>query len=428
MHRGRLGGRGSVVAVALLLTLVACTSSGVRSTGTNPGESSAPATASPTLTAPPNASPTPTAPATASPTPTAPPISVGAWERAPDQASLRAVQLELVAWTGTRFVASGVEEDGAVRFLDSRDGRTWNLQPEVWPTGVVWGITAGTHGVVAVGQIDDRAASWYSPDGVQWTVSADDPSLHGAVGWDVRMSDVTETTTGWLAVGSESEPCQEVMCTQAGQGLVWTSADGIRWTQEPASSALADAGMSGVTRGGPGYVAVGGSRVWTSTDGRSWSSVADAPVFRPPPGTDQTFGVSIRAVTMGENGTLVAVGLVLTQGAVGSALAWWSSDGRTWSAATGDRFLNGQLTDATRTPTGLLAVGGSGADSCLGGIWSSADGRSWTCVADDSAFTGFAAYAAAASADVEVVVGFGQPYTLPDSGASSAVVWTRSVG
>ena len=349
------------------------------------------------------------------------------WERAPDQPSLRGVQLYQVVWTGARFVGTG--SDG--QFLDSVDGRTWNLQTQSWPTGHVWGIAASARGAIAVGALDGHAASWHSTDGLTWIIGPDDASLGTASEAQTRMRGVTETDGGWLAVGEEDQPCQ-ILCPAAARAVVWTSADGIRWTQERASRSLASALMTGVTRGGPGYVAVGQSLpnptsgvVWTSADGRSWSRVADGPVFHAPPGTDQTFGASMSAVTVGDGGTLVAVGKVGTQGDIGSALAWWSIDGRTWSAGSGDRFLEGQLFGVAATATGFLATGPSGANSCLGGIWSSTDGRSWTCAAEDPAFEDFAAYAAAGSPDVEVVVGFGPPFSMP-GGAPSASVWVRS--
>jgi hypothetical protein len=342
---------------------------------------------------------------------------------------LRNVQLNQVTWTGAHFIATG----SGGQFLDSVDGWTWNLQGPSWPTGLVWGIAAGTRGVVAVGQLDDaRAATWFSSDGLTWTIGPDDASLHPASGAQMRMRDVTETNGGWLAVGEEDQPC-EILCPTAARAVVWTSVDGIRWTQEPASPSLANSVMTGVTPGGPGYVAVGQSVpmptsgvVWTSADGHSWSRVEDAPVFHAPPGTGQTFGAGIHAVTAGKDGLLVAVGSVGAQGDIGSALAWWSTDSQTWTAGIGDRFLHGQLFNVAATPTGFLATGPSGGDSCLGGTWSSSDGRSWNCVAEDQAFADFAAYAAAGSSDVEVVVGFGPPFSMPD-GAPSASVWVRSV-
>ena len=421
--------RSWILTIAILLVSAACTSQGTPSPGDSSTESSR-ATVSPT----------------ASPSRTAlpKPVVAGAWERVPDQPSLRAVQLLEVVWTGTRFVAT---PGYVAQFLDSVDGQTWNLQGPSWPSAFVAGIATGTRGIVAFGQLDDRAATWYSSDGLMWALGPDEASLRpaspvvpsptGAFVARMRMNDVTETDDGWLAVGEEYQQCQ-IDCATSGvttapRTVLWTSADGIHWMPEPDSPSFANARVTGVTRGGPGFVAVGGSFlmpsaavVWTSVDGRSWSRVEDAPVFHAPPGTDQTFGAGMSAVTTGRDGTLVAVGTVGTQGEIGSALAWWSSDGQTWTAGIGDRFLYGQLFNVAVTPTGFLATGPSGGDSCLGGIWSSTDGRSWRCVAEVQAFADFAAYVAAGSSNVEVVVGFGPPFSLP-GGAPSASVWVRSV-
>jgi hypothetical protein len=412
--------RARALAIAMLLVSTACSTAAAPSPiGTSAG--TFPPTTSPTAS--PSASPTASPSPSASPTP-----SVGEdWERVPDQPSLRNVQLYQVAWTGARFVGTG--SDG--QFLDSTDGRTWNLQGQSWPTGQVWGIAASARGAIAVGELDGRAASWHSSDGLKWTIAPDDASLDAASDAQIRMRGVTETDDGWLAVGEEDESCQ-INCPAAARAVVWRSADGIHWTQERASRSLASALMTGVTRGGPGYVAVGQSLpnptsgvVWTSADGLAWSRLADGPVFHAPPGTDQTFGASMSAVTLGNAGTLVAVGTVGTQGDKGSALAWWSTDGRTWTAVKGDGFLNGQLFDVAATSRGFVATGPSGADSCLGGIWTSTDGRSWICSADDPAFADFAAYSGAGSPDVEVVVGFGPPFSMP-GGAPAASVWVRS--
>jgi hypothetical protein len=396
------------VAIALLLESAACTTQMTP----QPTESAAeapPATVSPT--------------ASATPTPSLTPIVAGDWERVPDQPSLRSLQLSQVVWTGERFVAGST----GGHFLDSVDGRTWNLQRRSWPVAAVNGMASSTRAIVAVGRIDDRAASWYSSDGgLTWTISPDEASLHAAPGSRISMNDVTKSDDGWVAVGEEDEAC-ELMCPTAARAVVWASADGIHWTQQAASQSLANAGMYGVSRSGAGFVAVGRSvpiptaaMVWTSEDGGSWSKVADEPIFHPPSGTDQTFGAFMHAVTTGTDGILVAVGQVGTQGAVGSALVWWSADGQTWHAASGERFLFGQLLNVASVPTGFLATGPSGAESCLGGIWSSTDGRSWRCVAGDPAFADCTAYAAAASTDIEVVVGSGPP-------SSDGSAWVRTL-
>jgi hypothetical protein len=386
----------------------------------------------PTQTETPTGSPSgPAATASSAPSASLPPVAPGDWEQVQDQPSLHTTQLNQLAWTGTRFVAAG----SGGTFLDSDDGRTWNLQDEAWPDAVVWAIAHGTHGLVAVGvnargSEEQRAASWYSADGLSWDLAPDDPALHSASEGIMQMRGVTATDAGWVAVGFEEELCH-LGCPRPIRAVVWRSEDGIRWTQDNTSPSLATAAMEAVTRGGPGYVAVGHSSempaagvIWTSVDSQTWSRVADIPTFHPPPEADQTFGAFMHAVTIGDEGSLVAVGSVGTQSGPGSALAWWSIDGQTWTAGSGERFLNGQLFNVAATPSGFLATGPSGSASCLGGIWSSTDGRTWDCVSDDPAFAEFAAYDSAGSSALEVVVGFGPPYQMP-GGAWSGTAWIR---
>jgi hypothetical protein len=244
---------------------------------------------------------------------------------------------------------------------------------------------------------------------------------------------VTWTGTSWLAVGEEDTAC-DYNCDTASsdRAIVWSSMDGLTWTQAPAAASLERAAMNGVARGGPGFVAVGGAPdrpattqvaqhavVWTSTDGRAWSRGPDASVYHAPAGTDQAFGDSMSSVA--SDGThLVAVGTVATQGDVGSALAWVSTDGRTWQRGTASDFLNGQLFNVAVVTGGFIGTGPSGTDSCLGGIWFSADATSWTCIATDASIGGFAAYAAAASPTTMVVVGLATTEVSIPAG-----IWTR---
>ena len=101
-------------------------------------------------------------------------------------------------------------------------------------------------------------------------------------------------------------------------------------------------------------------------------------------------------------------------------------DGRTWTKGTGQRFLEGQAFSVNTTPSGFLATGPSGSDSCRGGIWASTDGRAWACVASDPAFEGFGPYAAAGSPATEVVVGLGNGSEPTDAG-EPGIIWWRPV-
>ena len=375
-------------------------------------------------------SPNPTASPSVTPSPSVAPAD---WMPVLDQPASSETQLTDVVWTGARFVAAGTFNTSDPVFVDSTDGQTWHVQPRISESVRVQDMAVGPDGVIAVGLDGSDARSWFSKDGLTWTAAPITRALRPAAGMTIRINGVTWAGTSWLAVGEEDTAC-DYNCDTASsdRAIVWSSMDGLTWTQAPAAASLERAAMNGVARGGPGFVAVGGAPdrpattqvaqhavVWTSTDGRAWSRGPDASVYHAPAGTDQAFGDSMSSVA--SDGThLVAVGTVATQGDVGSALAWFSTDGRTWQRGTASDFLNGQLFNVAVVTSGFLGTGPSGTDSCLGGIWFSADATSWTCIATDASIGGFAAYAAAASPTTMVVVGLATTEVSIPAG-----IWTR---
>jgi hypothetical protein len=400
------------VPLVVALLVVAC----------SPAAGPSPTPRSPTVTP----SPTAAASSPASPSPSASAVVTG-WQLVPDQSSLSGLgELTQVVWTGSLFIAAAGGD-----LLDSPDGRAWHLQPTFGQDVSVSGLAAGPGGLEAVGANASGPMSWHSDDGLTWTAAAI-PAAPDAPGDTIGVAAVSAAGDGWIAVGTESQPCQIDCDLAVDRAVVWVSPDAVHWARQPDSPALRRAAMAGVVGGGPRFVAVGRAPrdpasmtfpadavVWTSADGRAWSRIPDSPEFQSAAGTVLSFGAGMTGVAAGPEG-FVAVGTVGTQGAIGSALAWWSADGETWSQAKGERFLYGQLFSVATVPGGFLATGPSGEQSCLGGVWSSTDGRSWACVASDPSFQGFAAYAAAASSAVEVVVGL---TTAPPK----AAVWVRGV-
>jgi hypothetical protein len=395
---------------ASLTLLAGCTA------GATPAPSATPTAA----LASPAASSRPSVPASSSPSP------IEDWFAAPEQPAVSGVQYQDVAWTGGRFVAIGAALDGGSVFLDSPDGRTWHRQGALTPESYPGRLAVGPLGVVAVGDVAGRPASWVSSDGLSWTVAPD--AFPGSpAGTDtVSVTDVVATDGGWLAVGRIDPACNVNCGSEPIRALVWTSSDGLRWTPIGGQVSFDGGGMAAVTRGGPGYVAAGSAdghaAIWTSTDGAAWSRIPDSPMFGPV--TDPAFPVAVFGVAAQED-VVVAVGMDMSDGG-GSVLAWWSADGQSWSEATVERSLHGQVFDVAATPEGFLATGPSGEPSCLGGIWASSAGRVWQCVASDPSLAGFGPYAAASSSLVEVVVGLtsaghdeGSPLGLPGA------VWWR---
>jgi hypothetical protein len=378
----------------------------------------APTVASPSATAAP-ATPTPTA--TPAPTPTPTPVA-GAWKQVPASATLKKIQFYAVEWAGSRFAAAGTLMDGSAVFLDSADGLAWHLQPAVWKGATVRGLAVGAAGLIAVGDLDGRMVVWTSADGLAWTRAADLPAMHPSKGAALRVDGVASVGGGWMAVGTEYSAACYALCAPLG-AVVWTSPDGLSWTRIPASTALASAAMTDVVLWHGTYVAVGragkSAAVWTSTDGTTWTRVPDIAAFHTPKGTDSSIGASMASVAGGSD-RLVAVGQVLSSGDTISALAWSSGDAATWTAAAGEKFISGQMFAVAAVPTGYLAVGPSGAPSCLGGIWSSPDGAAWKCEASAKAFKGFIPNSVGASPTLEIALGFA------DGGATGAA-WYREL-
>jgi hypothetical protein len=383
-------------------------------------------------TAPPTTAPASTDSATHEPTVASPSAATTAngWTAVPSQASVLNVQFRDVVWTGKRFVAvaTGHEDSGA--FLDSTDGLTWHLQPN--PTkGFPSDVAVGPHGLVAIGTIGDRLASWASADGLTWTSHAGGFPVPTTGPDVISVTSVVATDDGWLAVGRRDGICSLNCGIAPVSAIVWTSTDGLRWTRVPDQAAFSKAAITSVTRLGSTFVAVGlavrRAVVWTSTNGTTWTRVPDAPLFHPRSSTPGSW-IQMTGVTAG-NGIVVAIGMdaaSLCQDACGrSVRAWWSTDGKTWTKGTGDSFAEGQAFSVNATPSGFIATGPSGSDSCNGGIWTSPDGRAWSCVASDAGFDGFAPYAAAGSPSVEVVVGLGNGEGASDGEPGAA--WWRPV-
>lgn len=416
MRRLETGHRLAAVVVGAILVVGACDSAPTASPNATP---------TPFATIPPTGAPPSVTPeATVTPT-TAPtlPVSAGPWQPAAVQDSVSNSQFQDVVWTGTGFVAVGFGLDGGGTFLRSSDGKTWKSGTSGPGSGPPSDIAAGPNGIVAIGTLDEKTASWFSTDGIHWQYHLKVfPKSLGASDL-VTVTDVVATPTGWLAVGRDDEACFVACESNTQRAMVWTSTDGLSWTRVR-SAALPGGGMNSVTATEGGFVAGGDSEgraaFWTSPDGLTWARVPD-------PGFGAE-GESISVVGVAAaGGTIVAVGMARSD--TGSdVVAWSSTDGQTWTPSSVESPQEGQVFNVAAVPTGFLATGPSGEASCLGGIWWSPDGAAWTCEATDPAFATFGPYAAAGSPTVEIAVGLTEVGWDPDSGLGSpGAVWWRPV-
>jgi hypothetical protein len=362
----------------------------------------------------------------------APAPTFGPWQTAPDQAAITGVQYLHVVWTGARFIATGSALSGGGAIGDSTDGRTWHQQSLSNRAAYPDVLGAGPSGVVTIGLIGERLASWFSRDGLTWNVH--ESAFPAAVeGNQVSVTAIVATDTGWLAVGRTDPFCNLNCGLDPVRALAWSSTDGLHWTRVADQAAFAKSGMTDVTRGGPGFVAVGlagdHAAVWTSPDGAVWTRVHDSPLFHRLPSQDPSEYAQMTAVAAG-GGIVVAVGLEGPGGGHGPAgRAWRSVDGQTWTAADAEGFAAGGETtvypvDVIATPDEFLAIARSNS-GCGSQIWTSVDGSSWLCSVVDPPLPTMAADAAAASELTEVIVGLSTAEEPPDAGYPGAV-WLRT--
>jgi len=272
-------------------------------------------------------------------------------------------------------------------------------------------VTTGGPGLVAVGLdggvgpwvsgSDTAAAVWVSPDGLTWSRVAHDETVFGGEHGQV-MRTVIAGGPGLVAVGWDGRGILDD--TPAVDAAIWTSVDGYTWSRVPHEDAVfGGAWIEGVTVGGPGLVAVGGTGgyntdgdavVWTSVDGITWSRVPhDESVFG---GANSYF---MSDVTVGGPG-LVAVG---SGGGTGPwdhgdnhAAVWTSVDGIIWSRVPDDEALlstggnPAPMLSVTAGGPGLVAVGSDWWTQGLARtpVWTSPDGITWTRVPDDETVRG----------------------------------------
>jgi hypothetical protein len=372
---------------------------------------------------------------TMGPTTTAGPAVESVWERIPREsidfgpdklgmAGVVAGGLGLVA-IGWSASMGGV---AAAAWTSADDGLTWQRAAVEGP-GFMQAVTVGGPGLVAVGYDssggDDDAAVWVSPDGLTWARVPHDETVFGGPGGE-QIFGVAAGGPGLVAVGWGVVDGDE-------GAAVWVSADGSTWERIVDNDVFGGPGgqaMYAVVAGGPGLVAVGydflegewDAAVWTSTDGLSWSEVpADGAVFGGPSSQE------MRSVAIGGPG-LVAVGNDYAEVAANGAV-WTSPDGLAWTRVPHDPAVfggpgNQEMLGVSAGSPGLAAVGrddsGEAGDAA---VWASADGLNWARVPEATIFGGplhQEMLGVAAGGPGLVAVGLERN---PDGGEQQAVVW-----
>lgn len=222
------------------------------------------------------------------------------------------------------------------------------------------------------------------------------------------ISAVTSWGRGFVAVGIS---CPDYTTQSQGEGVVWTSQNGVTWTRAPSQEATTfgcwiamsgpSAGMLDVAAGTPGIVIVGYATrtspqpavllptAWFSTDGVTWTRTTlenSSQLFR----VNAVAWDGARFVAVGEDRD-DAFSAEAIKTAHSRAAVWTSADGRTWTRVKAAALDAGGMVDTMEDPAaggmtdiaagaaGLVGVGStcSATSRCTAAAWFSADGATW---------------------------------------------------
>ncbi len=270
----------------------------------------------------------------------------------------------------------------------SPDGLIWTQQPPATgelPGGHqgILGFEAFPGGFLAVGAVlDDSgesdAAWWTSPDGVTWTAhTIAEPGTQAMVGAAVADGTMVVLGQHGMEVGGWR--------ADTGQDFVRITDPDLTLAVDDPDPAYADAQVFvwDVAATGPGFVAVGGSRmrqgfvdgaVWTSADGTDWVRYGNETGYQPNMMRANFTGFgdwTVMDTVLDSNGTTIVIGRTGAPTSPNIAV-WQSPDGMTWEQGpVGIRATPQRVQRAIAIDNRIIAVGQDGAVDGTG------DGAVW---------------------------------------------------
>lgn len=242
--------------------------------------------------------------------------------------------------------------------------------------------------------------------------------------------DATAWGGGFAAIGLRLPQFASDVGPYGGQPLIWTSPDGIEWTESTLdvqletqqSGAPVDARIEHMLALPDGRLlavraAYGPVEAWVSADAATWDAV------------DLGLGGLRGTAAVGGSSGYVLLG----ESPDGDAQVWASSDGLSWQLTHSiEADLEAQLESVAAGPEGYVIVGALRADGDRPLVLASSDGRSWVAAPDQPALAegSFPVDVAPLGGDW-VATGFGAPEGQGRSmiwRSPNGLAWTQDLG
>jgi hypothetical protein len=304
----------------------------------------------------------------------------------------------------------------------SPDGKTWKLETDAAAFGPRWFHQAvvfkGAMWVISGARMDANTLTnfltdvWSSTDGINWTQRAVDIQLP----WYSTHLNVTVFNGEMWAVSG---------------GTSFASSDGVTWTRRSATGAI-DGGARGyasLTVFNGGLVYIGGSAnpnadpafarhdIWSSTDGINWFLVDDNPPF----------SKRLRHAAFVMNGKLWVLGGQVPDGAGGTQWAldaWSSSNSSAWTKELTGGLGATYLAQVVQRPDRVTLIGGI-QRGYSNNVWQTTNGNDWTELSAHAQFSPRATRGVSFGGHVWIIGGATAEST---GGARSNEIWRSDDG
>jgi hypothetical protein len=258
--------------------------------------------------------------------------------------------------------------------------------------GQATAVTTTWFGFLAVGSTPRGGTSWWSPDGTAWTAAFyDDPALRGALLTGVAASD-----SRIVAIGMIEAP------VGTRRPAIWSSPDGLAWTLALELPADTFGAIRGVVYASGSFVAVGtldedagSGTIWTSSDGVTWSestladgyplTIVNGPAGALIAGGRDEIDAAWLLDRAGQTHALASAtaadtiaGGPTTYWAVTSGVAFRSADGETWTNAGNVPSGSGEIAASVVQRDGSLVIATRQDDDTAARVLlRTRDGSSW---------------------------------------------------